>query len=46
MKTVSETSGGNIKCTDIHSIGVPEGEEREKGPEKEITVKIILKGDK
>ena len=23
----------NIKCTNIHIIGVPEGEEREKGPE-------------
>ena len=24
----------NIKCTNIHTIGVPEGEEREKGTEK------------
>ena len=24
----------NIKCTNIHIIGVPEGGEREKGPEK------------
>ena len=24
----------NIKCTNTHIIGVPEGEEREKGPEK------------
>ena len=24
----------NIKCTNIHIIGVPEGEEREKGTEK------------
>ena len=24
----------NIKCTNIHIIEVPEGEEREKGPEK------------
>ena len=24
----------NTKCTNIHSIGVSEGEEREKGPEK------------
>ena len=24
----------NIKCTNIHIIGVPEGEEREKGSEK------------
>ena len=23
----------NIKCNNIHIIGVPEGEEREKGPE-------------
>ena len=32
----------NIKCTNIHIIGVPEGEGREKGPEKiseEITAK-------
>ena len=31
----------NIKCTNIHIIGVPEGEEREKGPEK-IFEEIIL----
>ena len=24
----------NIKCTNIHIIGVPEGKTREKGPEK------------
>ena len=24
----------NIKCTNIHIIGIPEGEEREEGPEK------------
>ena len=24
----------NIKCTNIHIIGDPEGEESEKGPEK------------
>ena len=24
----------NIKCTNVHIIRVPEGEEREKGPEK------------
>ena len=24
----------NIKCTNIHIIGVPDGEEREKRPEK------------
>ena len=24
----------NMKCTNIHTAGVPEGEEREKGPEK------------
>ena len=26
----------NAKCTIIHIIGVPEGEEREKGTEKKI----------
>ena len=31
----------NIKCTNIHIIGVPEGEEREKGPEK-ISEEIIV----
>jgi len=31
---------GNIKCTNICIIGVPEGEETEKGPEK-IFEKII-----
>ena len=34
----------HIKRNDIHIIGVPEGEEREKGPEKifkEIIVKIF-----
>ena len=36
----------NIKCTNIHIIGVPEGEQRQKGPEKiseEIIVKSFLK---
>ena len=32
----------NIKCNSIHIIGVPEGEEREKGPEK-IFEEIIVK---
>ena len=35
----------NIKCNNIHIIGVPEGEEREKGPEKifeEIIVENFL----
>ena len=32
----------NIKHTNIHIIGVPEGEEREKGPEK-IFEEIIAK---
>ena len=31
----------NIKCKNIHSIGVPEGDEREKGPEK-IYEEIIV----
>ena len=31
----------NIKCNNIHFIGVPEGEEREKGPEK-IFEEIIV----
>ena len=26
----------NVKCTNIHIIGVPEGEEREKGTEKKL----------
>ena len=32
----------NIKCNNIRAIGVPEGEEREKGPEK-IFEEIIVK---
>ena len=32
----------NIKCTNIRIIGVPGGEEREKGPEK-IFEEIIVK---
>ena len=32
----------NIKHNNIHIIGVPEGEEREKGPEK-IFEEIIVK---
>ena len=32
----------NIKCNNIHIIGVPEGEEKEKGPEK-IFEDIIAK---
>ena len=31
----------SIKCTNIHIIGVPEGEEREKGPKK-ISEEIIV----
>ena len=31
----------NIKCNSIHIIGVPEGEEREKGPKK-ISEEIIV----
>ena len=33
--------GDNIKCNNIRIIGVPEGEEREKGPEK-IFKEIIV----
>ena len=39
----------NIKHTNIHIIGVPEGQEREKGPEKifeEIIVKTSLTWEK
>ena len=32
----------NIKCNNIHIIGIPEGVEREKGPEK-ISEEIIVK---
>ena len=32
----------NIKCNNLHIIGVPEGEEREKGPEK-VFEEIIVK---
>ena len=32
----------NIKCNNIRIIGVPEGEERKKGPEK-IFEEIIVK---
>ena len=31
----------NIKCNNIRVVGVPEGEEREKGPEK-IFEKIVV----
>ena len=31
----------NIKCNNIHIIGVPEGEEREKGPEKIFQEMIV-----
>ena len=33
MKSLREL-WDNVKCTNIHIIGVPEGEEREKGTEK------------
>ena len=35
MKRVSEKSGNNMKRTDIHIIGMPEGEERD-GDRKNI----------
>ena len=31
----------NIKCNNSHIIGVPEGEERQKGPEKIFQVIIV-----
>ena len=37
LKTNEESLGelwDNVKCTNIHIIGVPEGKEREKGTEK------------
>ena len=34
---------GGIKCTNTHIIGVPEGEEQEKGPEKVFEEKIAEK---
>ena len=40
MKTAYETFGTTIKITNISIIGVPEGEEREKGPEKIFEVVI------
>ena len=41
MRTLSETSGTNIKCTNIRIIGVPEEEEKKKGTEK-IFEEIIV----
>ena len=41
MKTVLRDWWDNIRCTKIHIIEVPEGEEKEKGPEK-IFEKIIV----
>ena len=38
MRTVSETTGTLLKHTTIHIIGVPEGEEKEKGPEKYLKI--------
>ena len=35
----------SIKCTSIHIIGVPEGEEKEKGPEKILEDNKIIVGD-
>ena len=34
MRTVSETSGNNIKSSSIQIISVPEEEEQKKGTEK------------
>ena len=33
----------NVKCTNIHVIGVPEGDEREKGTEEKVFEEIIAK---
>ena len=41
MKTISETLWDNTKCTNIRIIGVPEEEEKKKGPEK-IFEEIIV----
>ena len=41
MKRNENSLWDNIKCTNIHIIGVPEGEEREKGPER-IFEEIIV----
>ena len=42
MKTFLRDLWDNIKCTNIRIIGVPEGEETDKGPEK-IFEEIIVK---
>lgn len=34
MEDTIRDSWNNIKITNIHVIGAPEGEERKKGPEK------------
>ena len=34
MKMAKETYADNIKCTNTHILVVPEGEEKEEGPEK------------
>ena len=45
MKMAKETYADNIKCTNTHILVVPEGEEKEEGPEKifeEITAENLL----
>ena len=45
MKMAKETYADNIKCTNTHILVVPEGEEKEEGPEKifeEITAENFL----
>ena len=37
----SQQHWDNIKCTNVHTIGVPEEEEREKGPEKIFEETIV-----
>ena len=41
--SVPETSRKNIKCINTQIIGIPEEEEKEKGPEK-IFEEILVKG--
>ena len=49
MKMAKETYADNIKCTNTHILVVPEGEEKEEGPEKifeEITAELFSNMEK